>query len=57
MMMLEELHGVLVPLSRSPTPKCAEILAATRARVSLAGIEAILPVLEFPNHAATYFTS
>jgi hypothetical protein len=57
MLMLEELHSALVPLSRGPTPKGAQILAATRARIRLAGIEAILPVLEFPNHDATYFTS
>jgi hypothetical protein len=57
MMVLEELHGALVPLSRGPTPKCAKILAPTRARISLAGIKAVLPVPEFPNHAATYFTS
>jgi hypothetical protein len=50
MMMLEELHSAFVPFSRRPTSKSAEILAATGARIRLAGIEAILPVLEFSNH-------
>ena len=48
---LEELHGPLVLFGGGPAAEGAEVPPPPGSRVTLAGVEPVLPRLEFPNHA------